>query len=390
MHSEDDLYRLLIGFLSDTITPEERKLVAEWVKEDAKNEKHYQDIRMAWMLTHQKETGATDLNHEWNRFRQLLSDKQTQVLFEGNSEVHTKITTDTRSKTGRRTVYSIIIKSSIAAAVFFVSGYFWNRVLHGVHTPEIIVRSKPFHPEAGPVAVWRQEENNGKTSRRIVLADGSGIVLKPGARLRFQLPFTAGRRDLWLTGEAAFSVARDTAKPFTVYSGDLATTALGTRFTVASRLEAPFIKVALYEGKVVVRSVEQAVKKLSKDFYLRPGQELVYDKASYTVRVRPMGNHTGFFKKNLTAYPVAKEIPALPGSRKGNWYMFNNRPLAEVLDQLQVFYNVRIVYTEKDVRKKYFIGQYESSEPLEKILKQIAVLNDLKLARLNEDFILSR
>lgn len=390
MHSEDDLYRLLIGFLSDTITPEERKLVAEWIKEDAKNRKHYQDIRMAWMLTHQKETGTTDLNHEWNRFRQLLSDKQTQVLFEDNSEAYTKLIKDTRNKTGRRPVYSIIIKSSIAAVVFFVSGYLWNRVLHGVHTREVTSWSKPFHPEAEPAAIWRQEENNSKTSRRIVLADGSGIVLKPGARLRFQLPFAAGRRNLWLTGEAAFRVARDTAKPFTVYSGDLATTALGTRFTVTSRTEAPFIKVALYEGKVVVRSVEQAVKKLSKDIYLRPGQELVYDKASYTGRIRPLENRTGVFKKNLSVHPVAKEIPALPESRRGNWYMFNNRPLAEVLDQLQVFYNARIVYTEKDVRKKYFIGQYESSEPLEKILKQIAVLNDLKLTKLNDDFMLSK
>ena len=389
MHSEDDLYRLLIGFLSDTITPDERKLVADWIKEDAKNRKHYQDIRMVWMLTHEKETG-TDLNHEWNRFRQLLSNKQTQALFEGNSEAHPKSTIGTRNKTGRRPVYSIIIKSSIAAAVFFVLGYLWNRVLHDVHTPGVTARSKPFYPEAGLVAVWRQEENNSKRSRRIVLADGSGIVLKPGARLRFQLPFTAVRRDLWLTGEAAFTVARDTEKPFTVYSGDLATTALGTRFMVTSRTEAPFIKVALYEGKVVVRSVEQAVKKLSKDIYLRPGQELVYDKASYTVRVRPLENCTGVFKKNLSVHPVAKEIPALPASRRGNWYMFNNRPLAEVLDQLQVFYNARIIYTEKDVRKKYFIGQYESSEPLEKILKQIAVLNDLKLTKLNDDFILSK
>ena len=389
MHSEDDLYRLLIGFLSDNITPEERKQVADWIKEDAKNRKHYQDIKMAWMLTHEKEAGKTDVTHEWNRFRQLLSDKQAQALFEDNSQAYTNKKTVTRNKTGGRPVYRIIVKSGVAAAVLILSFFLWNRFLPAERTPEATARSKPSGPEK-PVAVWRRDENNSRVSKRIVLADGSAIVLKAGASLYFRDPFTAGRRDLWLTGEAAFTVARDTAKPFTVYSGDLATTALGTRFTVTSYTGAPLIKVALYEGKVVVKSVEQAVKRLSEDFYLRPGQELVYNNASCTARIRPLETYTGAWKKYVPVKAVIKETPALPESRKGSWYMFNNRPLAEVLDQLQVLYSVPVVYSTEDVRKKYFIGQYESSEPLEKILKQIAFLNDLKLAKLTDGFILSK
>ena len=44
--------------------------------------------------------------------------------------------------------------------------------------------------------------------------------------------FPPDKREIFLKGEAKFIVAKNKKKPFTVYTGMLATTALGTIFTV--------------------------------------------------------------------------------------------------------------------------------------------------------------
>ena len=66
--------------------------------------------------------------------------------------------------------------------------------------------------------------------------------------------------------------------------------------------------------------------------------------------------------------------------------MFNNQELGEIFDALADMYDVKIEYKKKDVKDMYFIGTYDKSDSLEKILKQIVLLNNLKLTKHNEVF----
>ena len=77
---------------------------------------------------------------------------------------------------------------------------------------------------------------------------------------------------------AFFKVVKDKTKPFTVFSEAIATTALGTSFTIRSFEEDSYIKVHLHTGKVVVKSTDIGHKTLEKDMYLVPDNILMYDK----------------------------------------------------------------------------------------------------------------
>ena len=81
------------------------------------------------------------------------------------------------------------------------------------------------------------------------LTDGSRVHLNTDSLITVQ--FGAGeRRVRLLRGEAAFDVAHDPQRPFSVYAHNRIVTALGTRFTV--RLGAQKVRVAVAEGKVAL------------------------------------------------------------------------------------------------------------------------------------------
>ncbi|WP_315823714.1 FecR family protein [Paraflavitalea speifideaquila] len=122
------------------------------------------------------------------------------------------------------------------------------------------------------VSQLRLQTNSSKQHQNLVMEDGSSIRLSPGSSIRYYEPFRGGRRDISLLGQAWFTVAKDSLRPFTVYANDIATTALGTQFMV-STLVKDQVEVRLFEGKVVVRTMGKNMTK--KEVYLQPGEACV-------------------------------------------------------------------------------------------------------------------
>jgi transmembrane sensor len=86
-----------------------------------------------------------------------------------------------------------------------------------------------------------------------VLEDGSSVELN--AESRIKVLFTKSRRDVELMrGQAFFSVAKNTQRPFIVHAGNREITAVGTQFDV--RLDSHSVQVTLLEGKVRVQSTD--------------------------------------------------------------------------------------------------------------------------------------
>ena len=222
--------------------------------------------------------------------------------------------------------------------------------------------------------------NTTSEEKRITLADGSTVVLEPGSEISLDTTFGINSRNVKLKGEALFKIAKDRTRPFSVFSGDVATTALGTQFKVKSIHGGKEIHVILYEGKVVVKSSDSLHPSLKKDFMLNPGQELVYNKPGNTVLLRDI---SGVGKeladgRNPKAKNAATETDSLEGN---NWYMFNNQPLPQVFDLLSSMYNTKIIYARADLKGMRYIGRVDKTDSIQHILKDISLLNDLLLVK---------
>jgi transmembrane sensor len=88
--------------------------------------------------------------------------------------------------------------------------------------------------------------------RMETLSDGSRLDLAPDSRV--SLRFTEGLREVRLDrGEAFFTVAHNTARPFIVHVGGLTVTAVGTAFDV--RTGPSSTEVTVSEGRVSVGAV---------------------------------------------------------------------------------------------------------------------------------------
>src|SRR5690554_6816693 len=130
----------------------------------------------------------------------------------------------------------------VAAILLFVFGLSWMiNTFVDRGDEEQIIRSVEYVEHIAPPGV----------KSKLTLTDGSRVVLNSGSRLYYVKHFEAGKRELFLEGEAYFEVFRDSVRPFVVRTGKVFTTALGTSFNIDA-YETDAVNVYLLTGKVLV------------------------------------------------------------------------------------------------------------------------------------------
>ena len=92
------------------------------------------------------------------------------------------------------------------------------------------------------------------------LPDGSRIYLNRGSKLTYDdRTFNDERREIRLSGEAFFEVAKNPAKPFIVYGGQTQTTVRGTSFNVKVYPGVRENVISVRDGRVEVKNAEHEV-----------------------------------------------------------------------------------------------------------------------------------
>lgn len=99
-------------------------------------------------------------------------------------------------------------------------------------------------------------KTDNSASKRVMLTDGTCIILNKNTSLHIsKSKFNAEAREVWLDeGEAFFEVAKDSAKAFIVYAGELQTIVHGTSFNVIAYNELDENVVTVREGNVEIKN----------------------------------------------------------------------------------------------------------------------------------------
>ena len=88
---------------------------------------------------------------------------------------------------------------------------------------------------------------------QLTLEDGSKVWLNAASSLRFPTVFSGSVRNVELTGEAYFEIAKDAARPFFVTANNTAVKVLGTSFNVMAYDDEPEgTQTTLVSGRVAV------------------------------------------------------------------------------------------------------------------------------------------
>lgn len=173
--------------------------------------------------------------------------------------------------------------------------------------------------------------------RTVSLADGSVVQLNTGSAIA--IDFSGRRRVVHLLkGEAAFKVARDRIRPFTVEAGGGSTTALGTRFIV--RRDGDETNVTVTEHRVRV----------------------VWYTPAESSRIVPGGEATRYGPGGIEPAHGVDAVGAAAWTR--GTLVFVDRPLGEVVAELNRYHPgyVRVLGSELWARR--VSGGFSADDPV--------------------------
>jgi ferric-dicitrate binding protein FerR (iron transport regulator) len=240
--------------------------------------------------------------------------------------------------------------------------------------------SQPSAPVAAATVIkkdlpLKDVQNNSSGIKTLILPDSSKVELGSHSEISFSTPFTNHRRDIYLKGQATFTVRKDNSQPFVVHSGEITTTVLGTVFSVSDKKK-PFTTVHLYSGKVVVKKEGSAGGRAFKDIYLTPGQQLILNRNDFSVQVK---------EDVASEAPLVTKPPVITAAPQ-QVMDFTNRPLSEIFALLQKEYNVTITYDAAVLQNMSFTGKLDrNKESLESFLNTLCDLNELILKKISDN-----
>lgn len=211
----------------------------------------------------------------------------------------------------------------------------------------------------------------GGQKSTITLSDGSQIRLNAESTLTYPETFIGVTREISLTGEAFFDVARDESRPFIIKSGDVVTTVLGTTFNVKAFPDED-IAVTVASGRVRVSSSEEirdaggqgkapdnhpSADAMAKAAILDPGQQAVYNTVSHTLSKAAV---------DIQQYIVWKD----------GIIRFDEIRLSEAITILERWFNVTIVLERPELGACYIKGSYQN-ERLVHILESLKFVSGI-------------
>ncbi|HTI67743.1 MAG TPA: FecR domain-containing protein [Caulobacteraceae bacterium] len=187
----------------------------------------------------------------------------------------------------------------------------------------LFVAIRPVPPVPTQVYQTAKGEN-----RMLELADGSHIHLNSASRISVRLERKARYVDL-AEGEAAFDVAKDTARPFLIAVGDRSIRVVGTEFDVL-RHEG-MLRVTVRRGVVAVQPLQTAMR--GEPVLLRAGDQLEHEAGGRVSTVQKVDPEAAF-------------------AWRGGDLVYQDEPLEEVVADLNRYFAtpVRVTGPASDLR----------------------------------------
>lgn len=195
-----------------------------------------------------------------------------------------------------------------------------------------------YHNQQEGAAVMNKLSTPKGGQYQVVLPDGSKVWLNSASTLTFPTAFTGGSRDIQLSGEAYFEVAKNKVLPFKVHTDKQVVEVLGTHFNVNSYAGETTIKTTLLEG-----SVKVAVG--GKDYLLKPGQQ-----ASVGNRVK------------IINADVDQAVAWMNGD-----FNFKDENIHSIMRKLERWYDIEVVY-KGEVSDIDFGAEISRSRSLSQVL----------------------
>lgn len=235
--------------------------------------------------------------------------------------------------------------------ILLVSLYFWF----------FDIRRKPAGIAEAPL---NEVITNGGSKSTVHLPDGSVVILNTGSKLSYNKEFGIESREIYLSGEAFFDIARDEKIPLTVHAGNVEIKVKGTVFNVKAYVEDSIVEASLIQGAIEVFSKDDKDRRI----LLRPNEKIVIGSSAMissgdSAKVRSLMKENVFMLKKLEENPVDSSINEIAWIK--NRLSFFKEPFSSLAVKMESWYNVSIHFEDEDLKKVTFTGSFEKEDIIE-------------------------
>lgn len=186
---------------------------------------------------------------------------------------------------------------------------------------------------------------------QITLSDGTQVWLNAASSIRYPTAFAGNERNVFITGEAYFQVAKNAKKPFRVNINNKAEVeVLGTSFNINAYDNEKTLNTTLLEGSVKVNGK-----------IIKPGQQALLSVTAVSVdHPLPSADQVEIINVKVSAVMAWKN----------GFINFDGETLDAIMRQLERWYDIKVVY-EKEIPTIRFFGNMSRGVSLAGVLKAL-------------------
>lgn len=322
---------LIVKLLSKEISPDEKKVLDQWLNKSKENRKLLEEYRIIWNSSENYSDNSNfnpDVDAGYLRLKQRIETAKVE-----------------QPKQNTSVIKKLIFYSAAASLIFMVIG---------LSTWLYITQKSTDRTEFAT--------NSGET-KSITLNDGSVVILNQNSTLNYNEEFNNGtNRLVTLDGEAYFDVAHNPEVPFTIIGNQTEVRVLGTSFNYRSYSNDAQSSVQVVSGKV--RFSGKSNTDEYKYVLLEKNESGTYDN-----KQKNLEKSTQFSKNNL-AWNSGKLV-------------FKNTPIDIVFSDIEKFYQINIDYSNSNVKKCKFNSIFNAS-PLSEVLENLKLSLNVSITSTSE------
>jgi transmembrane sensor len=212
----------------------------------------------------------------------------------------------------------------------------------------------------------------------IHLPDGTVVWLNADSRLAYNVNGPGPNREVQLTGEAYFDVAKDKDHPFLIHTPTIDIRVLGTAFDVRSYGNEHNTEASLFQGSVEVMLHNNPDKKI----ILQPNEKLIVHNDEMIVggiQVKPATDDNAD-EPLMTVGKVhyqQKDSSFMETLWMKNQLAFDNRTLEEVALQIERWYGVKVTVTDQEMLSTRYSAVFED-ESLQQVMEALKLTGNFK------------
>ena len=319
-HTNSDIPEIVMRVLRGDESEREMQLFLQWYRLSEENKNLY--FRLKHLHDYGKE-GLYPDEREVNASWQRLWDKLNSDPFTLGAPVENHVKSNMR----------LTRYAGVAAILLLL-------ILSGIY----------LFMNNGEETEWKEVRTAVRSvPQTIQFSDGSTVQLNASSYLKYPVRFGKKSREVYLDGEAFFTVVNDKRRSFIVHNNQQDINVLGTQFNVLGYSSDPYTVTTLVTGKIKLELFNSESNRI-KEIEMQPHHQLI------------MNKETG--ETSLSVVDTKDATSWLNGV-----YLFRDTRLSDITRRLEKIYGITILIPDETYRNEKYNGTFFSDQSIEEIVR---------------------